>query len=131
MQSITHFEIPCDDMSRVTTFYEDVFGWRTKSIPDMDYVMAYSAEVDESERPREPGAINGGFYKRTAYASRSPVLVVAVDDINASMDAINGAGGTATADVHKVGNMGLYTQFQDPEGNVLGLWQSLWQHEQA
>lgn len=130
MQSITHFEIPCDDMDRVTGFYRDVFGWNSVTIPDMNYVMAYTTAVDETtQRPIERGAINGGFYKRNKNVSRSPVLVIEVDDIEKAIMAINKAGGTAAGDVHQVGDMGLYTQFTDSEDNVLGLWQSLYQGE--
>jgi len=34
------------------------------------------------------------------------------------------AGGWIDQPVRPVGTMGFYARFRDPEGNVLGLWQS-------
>jgi len=122
---ITHFELPCTDMDRAGSFYEEIFGWVISAIPDMDYRMVQTVETDEQQRPKEAGAINGGFYTRSEHVSPSPVLVIEVDNIEEYTAAINGSGGAALGPVQQVGDMGRYVQFSDTEGNVLALWQSL------
>ncbi len=125
MQSVTHFEIPCDNLERAGRFYGEVFGWTVQAIPDLDYQMVQTVETDEQHMPVERGAINGGFYARSEHASRTPVLVINVGDIDEAGAAIKRAGGMLIGAVHQVGDMGRYVQFRDSEGNVLGLWQSL------
>ena len=46
-------------------FYETVFGWQTQMLgEDMDnYVLATTTETDE-KGPKNPGAINGGFFPK-------------------------------------------------------------------
>ena len=45
MDSVVHFEMPCDDRERVARFYRDAFGWEMKLLgPEMgDYVLATTA----------------------------------------------------------------------------------------
>jgi predicted enzyme related to lactoylglutathione lyase len=68
MNSVVHFEFPALDKQRIAKFYGNVFGWKTEMLgPKMnDYVLAYTTEVDENSHPKRPGAINGGFYKKSA-----------------------------------------------------------------
>ena len=76
MDKVVHFEIPFDDKVRAMKFYAVTFGWQLADMPQMDYVMASTVEIDENYRPKEPGAINGGLFKRPKEA---PTPVVYVD----------------------------------------------------
>lgn len=60
MNKIVHFEIPFDDKERAGEFYKNVFDWQIEDMPSMNYTIARSAEVDENQMIKEPGAINGG-----------------------------------------------------------------------
>src|SRR5713226_7139389 len=81
MNSVVHFEMPAEDRKRMADFYARTFGWQTQMLgPEMgDYVVVTTTETDE-KGPRKPGAINGGFFKKTP-ATQYPSLVIAVDDI--------------------------------------------------
>jgi predicted enzyme related to lactoylglutathione lyase len=92
MDSVVHFEMPYDDRERMAKFYRDAFGWQTRMLgPEMgNYVLATTTESDESG-PKQPGAINGGFYTRKAdWPVQHPSVVIAVDDIRGAMESCRG-----------------------------------------
>ena len=85
MNKVVHFEIPADDVARAEKFYKTVFDWRATKVPEMDYVMVQTTEIDEKTRmPKEVGSINGGMMKRQK-PIMSPVITIAVDDIDESL----------------------------------------------
>lgn len=45
--SIVHFEIPADDVSRAKKFYEDVFGWKISDPWKMDYFFVETKDKGE------------------------------------------------------------------------------------
>ena len=121
---VVHFEIPADDSSRASSFYSEAFGWNMMPVPDMDYTMVGTTASNETGAPTEPGAINGGMYTRNDQLPKSPVVTVDVDDIDAALEKIESLGGSTVSPKVPVGEMGFAAYFQDPEGNVLGLWQN-------
>ena len=74
--------------------------------------------------PTEPGFINGGMLPRAGGATPGPVIVVDVDDIDATLEKIGGLGGSTVTAKTPVGDMGFAAYFTDPEGNVIGLWET-------
>jgi|GEM_PF-4246738 len=64
MDKVIHFEIPTDNLDRAKTFYQSLFGWPLMDIPMMSYTIVRTTPVDEHNRPKEPGGINGGIRKR-------------------------------------------------------------------
>jgi|SRR3972149_3134593 len=123
MDKVVHFEIPADDVKRAEKFYSSVFGWQTQSMPEMNYTIVRTVEVDKKQMPKEPGAINGGMTKRQG-PLKSVVITISVDSIEASAKKISKAGGKMVGEKLKVGDMGFAAYFQDSEGNVIGLWQN-------
>ena len=61
---------------------------------------------------------------RQQAATSGPVLVVAVDSIDAALERIGGLGGSTVVGKTPVGDMGFAAYFKDPEGNVIGLWET-------
>ena len=64
MDKVVHFEVPADNLGRAKKFYQNVFGWKMMDVPGMDYVMVETT-ASENNRPKEPGAINGGMFARS------------------------------------------------------------------
>ncbi len=125
MDKVIHFEIPVDDLVRAKNFYKTVFGWGLTSVPEMEYTLIQTVEVDEStQMPKEAGAINGGMMQR-ADPFQNPIITVHVENIDAAMKQIESLGGKIVQGKMEVPNMGITAYFQDTEGNVLGLWQDL------
>lgn len=124
MNSVVHFEIPFDKLDRIKKFYEEVFGWKLMELPNQEYVMAYTVDVDDNFMPKQAGAINGGLTKRDKN-SQSTVVVVNVADINQHIKMVEAAGGSLVSGPDQVMDMGLYARVKDSEDNVIGLWQTL------
>src|SRR5207249_1214260 len=76
-------------------FYQDAFGWQTQMLGEEmgNYVIATTAETDESG-PKRPGAINGGFFpKKPDWPAQYPAVVIAVEDIQIAIRKVVEAGG--------------------------------------
>jgi len=123
MGRVVHFEIPFDDADRARNFYRDVFDWEITPMPEMNYNMVSTGPTSNEGMPSEPGYIGGGMMQREAPVA-TPVLTLGVDDIDASIVAIEKNGGSAVGEKLPVGEMGFAAYFKDSEGNLMGLWQS-------
>lgn len=127
MNPVVHFEMPYDNRVRMAKFYESVFGWQTQMLgEDMgNYVLATTTETGESG-PKKPGAINGGFFpKNPDLPAQYPSVVIAVDDIKASIEAVIDAGGKVLGVPMEIPGVGQYVSFIDTEGNRVSMLQPM------
>ena len=125
MNPVVHFEMPYTDQERVARFYQAAFGWRVQILgADMnDYVLATTAETD-AKRGAPAGAINGGFFrKKPDWPAQYPAVVIAVDDVQASMQKIRDAGGKVLGEPMEIPGVGLYVAFLDTEENRASILQ--------
>jgi predicted enzyme related to lactoylglutathione lyase len=120
---VVHFEIPFDDGDRARSFYRDLFGWQVMEMPDMGYTMVTSGPSGDTG-PTESGFINGGMMNRSESTAKAPVVVIDVDSIDDKLTEIEKAGGSVASPKAPVGEMGFAAYFTDPEGNVVGLWET-------
>ena len=119
---VSWFEMPADDVRRVSEFYSKVFGWETPPMGD-DATFALTVAADENGNPTEVGGINGGFHKRAGASDAGPVINIHVDDIDAKLRAVEAAGGRVIQPRTEVGEYGLsMALFSDTEGNVMGVY---------
>ena len=126
MRKVVHFEIPADDLDRARTFYSSVFGWQLQTMPMAggEYTSVVTTPVDgKTQLPTEPGAINGGMMQRDE-RTPSPVITVDVEAIDDALQEIEAGGGTTITPRTAIPGMGAFAYFKDPEGNVLGLWET-------
>ena len=126
MDKVVHFEIPADDIDRAKDFYGSVFGWQlqTMQMDGGEYTIAMTTPIDEqSQVPTEPGAINGGMMRREEHTP-SPVITIGVDAIDDALQKIASQGGTTVTPRTPIPGMGAFAYFKDPEGNVMGLWET-------
>lgn len=121
---VVHFEIPFDDGDRARAFYRGAFGWNIHEIPDMHYTMVMSGPTSEQGMPSEPGFINGGMLQRGMSPARGPVITVDVEDIEQALQTVEQLGGRQVVGKQPVGDMGFSAYCTDPEGNVIGLWET-------
>jgi len=121
---VVHFEVPFDDGDRARGFYKEVFGWQVQTMPEMGgYTLVISGPSGDTG-PTEAGFINGGMLSRDQAATPGPVIVVDVESIDQSLEKIGGLGGATVVGKTPVGDMGFAAYFKDPEGNVVGLWET-------
>lgn len=108
--NLCHLEIPASDIAAMQAFYGEVFGWTFQPMNDA-YIFF------------DAGNIAGAFDASMEAAAGGVVLVLAVEEIDASLAQITAAGGevvqpkTEIADGH-----GHYAKFKDVSGNTLGIW---------
>lgn len=128
MNPVVHFELPYENRDRMADFYTQAFGWRTQKFgEDMgNYVTATTAESDEHGHPKQPGAINGGFFpKKPDWPAQHPSVVIAVDDIKQAISKVTRAKGKVLGEPMEIPGVGHYVSFTDTEGNRLSLLQPL------
>jgi hypothetical protein len=123
MDSVVHFEMPYDNRERMAKFYQSAFGWQTQMLgEDMNkYVLAVTTETGDAG-PKNPGAINGGFYERKPdYPMQYPSVVIAVDNLKRATEKVTAAGGKVLGDPWDIPGVGKYVSFVDPEGNRVSM----------
>ncbi len=127
---IVHFEIPASDPGKLSKFYQDVFGWQTQKweMPaeggqTMEYWGVRTVDSNEMGMPTEPGAINGAIFQRQA-ANQSPVNYINVPSVDEYLQKAQSQGAKPLMTKTAVPQMGYFAQFEDPEGNTLGLWET-------
>jgi uncharacterized protein len=123
MRSVVHFEIPADDVARAKEFYRSVFDWQLQDMPEMNYTIVRTTDVDENQMPTTAGAINGGLMQRSQ-ETPTPVLTIDVESIDQALKQVQASGGRTVRARTEIPGMGAYAYFTDPEGNTLGLWET-------
>lgn len=115
-RNIVHVEIPAVNVEGTGKFYESLFGWKITPIPEMNYTMFEAGD----------GATYGGFPGVSDENPAGQVLVyIHSDDIEADLKKVEKLGGRVIHPKAEIPQMGWYGVFEDPTGNVLGLYTSM------
>ena len=118
--------MPTKDKERVQKFYSEVFGWQMAQLGEEmnNYILAGTSPVDEKQMHINKGAINGGFFEyKDDELNRSPHLVIEVENLDTSIEAVKKNGGAIKTDKMNIPGVGTYVSFTDSEGNVVGMLQ--------
>ena len=110
---VVHFEIAGKDGKKLQEFYGKLFDWKIEVDPAMDYGMVEAGEE---------GGIGGGIFQTQESVPPYLTIYVAVDDLQAYLDKAESLGGKAVVPPTPIPNFGAFAMFQDPEGNVVGLF---------
>ena len=127
---VVHFELPAKDVGRVRAFYERAFGWETMSMgPEAGgFALALTTDSSDKRIPTTVGAINGGFFERSA-PEQQVKLSILVADIREAMKQVEAAGGRVLGGGQRPGEpdempgVGLFADFIDTEGNRMTLYE--------
>jgi predicted enzyme related to lactoylglutathione lyase len=129
MDPVVHFEMPYEDKQRMADFYTKVFGWQAQMLGEEmgNYVVVNTAETDDKRMIKEPGRINGGFFKKTP-GHDTPTVVISVDNIQEAMKKVEASGGKVVGgskpgEPDEIPGIGLYIAIVDTEGNKVALLQ--------
>ncbi len=118
--TIIHFEIPANDVDKVKSFYERVFGWNiVQAAGPIEYWVIQTVPVDPKGMLVRPG-VNGGMYKRQVPDSK-PINYFSVESITEFLDKIVKSGGKVTQPKQEVPEVGWIAAAEDPEGNAFAL----------
>lgn len=120
--TISHFEIPARDIERTARFYRDVFDWRVEPVAWEG--GPYFKIRDAGHAGGTEGGIGGGLMPADGTVDQ-PLLVLHVSGapLEVWLERIVEAGGEVDQPPSRIGEMGVFARFRDPEGNRLGLWQ--------
>lgn len=126
MDKVVHFEIPTKDFERAKKFYTELFGWEITEWPGSKtrYGMTMTTPTDPNTGPTEPGGINGAIMEPSEPYENVTMVTIDVSSIDDYLKKIEAAGGKTLMTKSPVGDMGFMARFQDPEGNVVGLWET-------
>ena len=116
-QPVVHWELWSENPDHIAEFYQSVFDWQIRLIPEMKYRLVETGGA---------GGINGGIMKPQAGPWPGKLtLYVDVDDIDVYGKRIVDAGGRMVVEKIDVPGVGQMALFEDPDGRVLGLWKQM------
>ena len=114
-RNVVHVEIPAADVQAAGKFYQELFNWKLQHVPEMNYTMWEAGDGS-----------GGGFPEVSDEAPAGKVLVyIDSDDIEADLKRVEELGGKVIHPKAEIPQTGWYAFFQDPTGNVLGLYTSM------
>lgn len=106
---LDYLEMPArgGTLDRVKAFYSEAFGWSFT-----DYGPTYAAYTE---------GLDGGFDASAAPDVGKPLPVLFSTDLEASLEAVEAAGGTVVKPIFAFPG-GRRFHFMDPAGNELAVW---------
>ncbi|MGW7683783.1 VOC family protein [Kribbella sp. NPDC054772] len=112
MGRIVHVEIVAEDHDRATEFYTKALGWQVTPAPMPDgYLLAATGSGE---------GIDGAIMS-SRYQSQPTIAWIEVDDLEATLTAVRGAGGQQVGDVQELPGIGQLCYVRDTEGVLIGL----------
>lgn len=105
MARLNYVELPVGDVPAAKAFYETVFGWTMT-----DFGPTYAATLT--------GDTDVGLQGDAAEATRAPLPVIEVDDLESALAAVTAAGATILRPIFAFPG-GRRFQFADPAGNEI------------
>lgn len=108
-------ELSTDNTKTALKFYQQVFGWKSQSVPGMDYTML--------DMGKDKGG--GGVTKKMMPGQPTAWMpYITVDNVKGAMARATKAGGKALVPFQSLGEMGAIGVFMDPSGAALGIWEA-------
>src|SRR5215207_10333344 len=102
---IIHVELTAADLRRAAAFYTDAFGWQPEPSPFIEgYLVAETGEG---------AGIDGAIMSRE-YQQQSTIAWIQVDDLDATLEAVEKAGGIRAGDVQELLGVGRLAYVRDP-----------------
>jgi len=111
--SICHIEWNCTDLARAQKFFGGLFEWKFEKWGE-DYLMF--------KPPQGPG---GGLMRCDKFKpGESPSIYVHVDEIEPYLGKAKELGGGVAVPKSEIPGIGWFALLTDPDGNIVGLFQS-------
>ncbi|HEY0627074.1 MAG TPA: VOC family protein [Allosphingosinicella sp.] len=103
MARLNYVELPVRDIGAAKSFYEQVFGWSLT-----EFGPTYAATIT--------GDTDIGLQADPAEATKAPLPVIEVEDLEAAFEAVKAAGAEIVRPIFAFPG-GRRFQFLDPSGN--------------
>ena len=105
---LDYLELPAGSIDDSVRFYEAAFGWTLAR-----FGPTYAATTT--------GDTDVGLQADSSEASKAPLAVIQVDDVDAAAAAVEAAGGDIIRTIYSFPG-GRRFHFRDPSGNELAAW---------
>ena len=105
MARLNYVELPVPDVGAAKGFYESAFGWSLT-----EFGPTYAATIT--------GDTDIGLQGDAAEATRAPLPVIEVEDLEAALEAVTRAGGSIVREIFAFPG-GRRFQFLDPAGHEI------------
>lgn len=105
MPRLNYVELPTRNLAEAKTFYEKAFDWALA-----EFGPTYAATLT--------GDTDIGLQADSEEATRAPLAVIEVEDLEATLDAVRRAGGSIVRPIFAFPG-GRRFHFLDPSGNEL------------
>src|SRR5436309_15542821 len=117
-KTIVHFEIPANEVERLSGFHRTVFGWKFEKakMPGFDYWLISTGPRGKS--------VGGGAYKKMG-PNDGARNVIGVGEIDSAIETFKKAGGTEVMGKQEVPGQGGSFIGADPEGDVIALGEQM------
>lgn len=114
-RNVVHVEIPAANPNKAADFYRELFGWKIMPMPEMNYVMWEAQDGS-----------GGGFPEVSDENPAGRVTVyIDSDDVDSDLEKVKMLGGRMLHEKTEIPGMGWFGVFQDPDGNVLAVYQGM------
>jgi len=114
-RNVVHVEIPAANVEAAGKFYQDLLGWKLQHDPALNYTQWEAGD-----------GTGGGFPAVSDESPAGHVLVyIHSDDIETDLKNVEKLGGRVIHPKTEIPQIGWFGLFQDPTGNVLGLYTSM------
>lgn len=107
MARLNYVELPAGQLPETRTFYERAFGWQMTAFGP-DYAATTTGDTDV------------GLHGDLADATKAPLPVIDVPDLEAALKAVEAAGGRVVRPIFQFPG-GRRFHFLDPSGNELAV----------
>ena len=122
--TVIHFEIPADDVEKLSKFYSKLFGWKIIKMPGpTEYWGIQTVPIDHQGMLLRNG-VNGGIMKRQN-PEHKPVNYIAVESVDEYVKKIEQLGGRIVVPKMEVPNVGWWALALDPDGNQFAIMQNM------
>ena len=108
---VVHFEVLGQDAEATQAFYAKIFDWPMEKVMD-SYAMV---------KPGDENGIPGGVGSTMGKGPGHSTFYVEVEDLQATLDAVEAAGGSTVQPPMDVPNGPSIALFKDPDANVVGI----------
>src|SRR6476646_2171892 len=109
---VKFFSIMVDDDVRARRFYQSVFGWTFEDWGPPGFYLIHGAGLQ--------GALQGRDAPPTGTGLRGFEMTIGVDDVDATAQAVEAAGGKVVMQKFRIETVGDLIYFEDTEGNRVG-----------
>lgn len=123
--TVIHFEIPADNIEKLSKFYSKLFDWKIIHSPveGMDYWIIQTVPTDDKGMLQRAGVNGGMFPRQPEQKALNAVNYITVENIDEYLEKVAKLDGKVLMPKQKVPTVGYIALAMDPEGNQFGLLQ--------